>query len=682
MTMLTTVFIGAPTNANAAAINKTQKEATTWVNNQIGEYIDYDRAWGNQCVDLPLAYYSFLGEDNKGRSGDGYQYWTNYPKNGNYTQIAYKPGFVAQPGDIAVWGTSSSSSLGHVAIVDSANASYLYVIDIKGGQGYVVGPVRSVQTRAYVENPSKNFLGVIRPNFAAPPATRADDIGTNFYAAMRVIRDNTYVSTNGYTSSRTDNSQLFCFTRNSNGTYKINAAGTDRNLDVANYGNTEGSRIGFVTGGAGNTAQEWRIQKNNDGSYTLSPSCAQNLVLDLNMDNIATPLILWKPNGTSCQSFAIDRYVAPTDDIGTNFYATIQVGRNKVYVGTNGYTSTRANNSQLFYFTRNTNGTYKITASNTNYNLDAANFGNTAGTRVGFMTGGAGNTAQEWSIRKGSDGLYSLSPSCAPLLLLDLNTDNAASPLLLWTPNGTACQSFAIERYVAPADDIGTDFYATIQVGYNNAYIGINGYMTTRTDNSQLFYFTRNNNGTYRINAMGTDRNLDVSNFGSTEGTLVHFISGAAGNTAQEWRIQRSGDGYLLSPTCSPNLTLDLNTNDTTPLRLWNPNGSVCQLFSIIKTPMSDPEPAILSSISVAARPNKTLFEAGETIDLAGLSLLATYSDGSTKIITESFGYWPEVMNYAGRPQAITVAYEGQQTTFEVRFMVSCFPEAIDPPVS
>ena len=76
--------------------------------------------------------------------------------------------------------------------------------------------------------------------------------------------------------------------------------------------------------------------------------------------------------------------------------------------------------------------------------------------------------------------------------------------------------------------------------------------------------------------------------------------------------------------------------------------------------------PVTLTGIAVATNPTKTSYMAGETLDTTGLTLKATYSDGSTKTITEGFTCTPTKLDTAGT-QTITVSYGGKTTSFKVK---------------
>jgi hypothetical protein len=70
--LLSIVVVGT---FSAEATSKTRDEAVAWVNSQIGKCLDYDGAYGAQCVDLIAYYYQFLGATTPG--GNACDYTTN-----------------------------------------------------------------------------------------------------------------------------------------------------------------------------------------------------------------------------------------------------------------------------------------------------------------------------------------------------------------------------------------------------------------------------------------------------------------------------------------------------------------------------------------------------------------------------------------------------------------------------
>ncbi len=72
-----------------------------------------------------------------------------------------------------------------------------------------------------------------------------------------------------------------------------------------------------------------------------------------------------------------------------------------------------------------------------------------------------------------------------------------------------------------------------------------------------------------------------------------------------------------------------------------------------------------LTAISVASAPNKTNYFVGDALDTSGLTLTASYSNGTTKIITSGFTTEGFDSSTAGT-KTITVNYGGKSTSFSV----------------
>lgn len=120
--MVTSVICGSFAGHSATAQAATRDEAVAWADAQIGKGLDYDGAYGNQCVDLIKYYYDYFGVAGYA-TGNANAYITN----------ALPPGWTRvygdyQPGDVAVWkvnyscGTYSTTAYGHVGIITSADS--------------------------------------------------------------------------------------------------------------------------------------------------------------------------------------------------------------------------------------------------------------------------------------------------------------------------------------------------------------------------------------------------------------------------------------------------------------------------------------------------------------------------------------------------------------------------------
>ena len=131
----------------------TRESAVQWVLSQEGKRIDYDGAYGCQCVDLIKAYYAHFGVAQYAR-GNGNQYASNALPPG-WTRIRNYAEFVPEPGDVAVWGTGIGRN-GHVAIILSANVNRFTSMD----QNWPSGSGCKKVNHNY-----RHFWGVVRPNF-------------------------------------------------------------------------------------------------------------------------------------------------------------------------------------------------------------------------------------------------------------------------------------------------------------------------------------------------------------------------------------------------------------------------------------------------------------------------------------------------------------------------------------
>lgn len=110
-------------NSSVKVSAATQNDAVNWAVSQIGKGLDYDGAYGNQCVDLIKYYYAYFGVAGYA-SGNANAYKSNNLPPG-WTRVYGN----YQPGDVAVWKTNhscstcSTTSYGHVGIITSADSA-------------------------------------------------------------------------------------------------------------------------------------------------------------------------------------------------------------------------------------------------------------------------------------------------------------------------------------------------------------------------------------------------------------------------------------------------------------------------------------------------------------------------------------------------------------------------------
>jgi|GEM_PF-3856636 len=159
--VLISAFVFLPNYAYATL--RTQAEAVAWARSQIRQPLHGD----GECVRVVQSYYVFLGVPiprgaarSYGTPGDefgGLREQNTVPA--GWTTIRHYQGFVAQPGDVAVW-TYYWSVWGHVGIVISADSNQMTYVDQARNRPYVMET-----TRSYIA-PNTVFWGVIRPNFS------------------------------------------------------------------------------------------------------------------------------------------------------------------------------------------------------------------------------------------------------------------------------------------------------------------------------------------------------------------------------------------------------------------------------------------------------------------------------------------------------------------------------------
>ena len=131
------------------SINTKVDDALKYIASLEGRAMDYDGAYGAQCVDLIKYYYKYLGVANYAR-GNGKDYATNSLPPG-WTRIK---GAVPQKGDILVY-TSGGGGYGHVAIAESTNVSWH-----QNFNGKYVRKISGNYNTIHV-----GYWGIIRPNF-------------------------------------------------------------------------------------------------------------------------------------------------------------------------------------------------------------------------------------------------------------------------------------------------------------------------------------------------------------------------------------------------------------------------------------------------------------------------------------------------------------------------------------
>ena len=144
-----TVHITREDMRPAGMLYISQSEALNWLHNAVGGSIDFDGAYGAQCVDLLKAYYDYLGVG--AQHGNAQDYRSNFLPQG-WQRIE---GADPLPGDILIY---VGGTYGHVAVYESDYSTY--------HQNWGVPYVINMTDRPYnAISPGRVYWGVVRPFF-------------------------------------------------------------------------------------------------------------------------------------------------------------------------------------------------------------------------------------------------------------------------------------------------------------------------------------------------------------------------------------------------------------------------------------------------------------------------------------------------------------------------------------
>lgn len=127
-----------------------------FINKNNGKVIDFDGAYGGQCVDLFRFYNRDVLEIAQPKPGNAKDFWGNYTSDpnlyNNFERIANTPTFVPIEGDVMIWG---NGKYGHIAVcTGDGDTNWFNSFD----QNYPIGSACKIVKHNY-----NNVLGVLRP---------------------------------------------------------------------------------------------------------------------------------------------------------------------------------------------------------------------------------------------------------------------------------------------------------------------------------------------------------------------------------------------------------------------------------------------------------------------------------------------------------------------------------------
>lgn len=118
-----------------------------------GVYVDYDHAWGYQCMDLYQQFNHEVVGAVTVPSATAAGVVTNYPKN-NYVYIANGPTNFPFLGDVVIWKVSNILPLGHIGVCIAADPLHVLSFD----QNWPIGHAPWLVNHNYNSPPVAGWL--------------------------------------------------------------------------------------------------------------------------------------------------------------------------------------------------------------------------------------------------------------------------------------------------------------------------------------------------------------------------------------------------------------------------------------------------------------------------------------------------------------------------------------------
>lgn len=513
-----------------------REDAVKWAYAQEGKFLDYDKVYGAQCVDLVHYYYAYFGKASYA-TGNGCDFVNNKLPDG-WTRIKNTADFVPQPGDIAVWG-KELSQYGHVAIILSADAHSFVSMD----QNWPRGSACKKVTHNYNE-----FWGVIRPNFSEPPSN--PPTYSNFWVDHYLF----------------DLSETVSFTAVASGadnyTIGIDKTGVGR----------------VVTEGCGST-YTISADRLGAGEYSAYMTVANSAGY---VDTYKVYFVVVE----KC-NFA-DKFSARIQNIGTGCYIT---NKDSKIVGApeSGY------NDQIWFFNKCSDGSYTIMSQLDGLMMDDEWDSDVpAGADIRAWSA-TGQDKQRFNIYYMDDAFY-IRPANTKTLVVDMGAGEPYNVACYNLSRNAGQQKYRFDM-VGMGDYIpyglGDEFYAQLRCQGTNLYVtnqsgNVAGAAAT-ADDSQIWKFMRQSNGAYVIQNTLDGSYIDVEN--SNDANKTNFLSynEYTGNRNQQFYFYEMDNAFYIKPLISNTRVMDMQSTAPYNVALWDKgNDWGPQKFDVIKVSHSD----------------------------------------------------------------------------------------------
>lgn len=372
------------------------------------------------------------------------------------------------------------------------------------------------------------------------------------------------------------------------GTYRQSAANGGSYVpqagDIIYYGSgSSPSHVGIVSDCDGSTV--YTIEGNYSNKVgTRAINLSNSYIIGYGVPNYKGV----NPNPDPIPTKWYDEYSLA--DVGTDFCAYIinteawkhitnESNNNVIMHNENGYAE------QIWRFTKNADGSYKIINCKTGCALDRGGSDNNV-----YVSPDCGNDYQSWYIY-GESGAYFFKPRNSDNVM-DISggsvEDGANVGMFEW--NGTTAQKFQIWKLdtwtnLEMLQDVGTNFHAYLinteawKNIVNESDDNVAMHNDTKSEN-QIWKFIRKDDGSYKILNCKTGKALD---WNDKNGNV--YVNSDYNNDFQSWYIFGESGAYFLKPKNS-NKVLDITSgsvNDGANVQIYDWNGTTAQKFQIWK---------------------------------------------------------------------------------------------------
>lgn len=703
--MLLSITAGIDMSSLAATNNHTAAEAVQWAKSQIGKALDYDGAYGAQCVDLIYYYYVYLGQSSKG--GSAYAYMTNSLPSG-WKRIKINSSSAMKAGDIAVWKQNYgewTGSYGHVSIVES---------DVSTSSSKFTTIQQNYNNQQYVTQNSNMPKGavycVIRPDFKVPVTNVTVTFNGNGGTVSKSSITLKKGSTIGNNIPTTTNNNGYSF----NGWYTAKAGGTKysgttainsnitlyaqwiQNSTPVQYGKiyriiNSNSGMAIQSNGSGSGAfvrqqpisnanqQLWRVvDEDGHGNYKLQ--CLYGgRVLDVNGGSTAlgTQLIVYDNENTSNQFFS---FVFRGQQNGKDLYS-IHHKKTGRALDIKEASKNAGAQLQTYYFHGNAQQLFRIEeVTNRAVSFHDNLSENYLPTPKDVYDYSGGVTPRDcYQSRNSEYAVSTVDPQKNMLVLNQIKAGNATNSYVFVTNiNG----SYNYDIY--NLNDSTMYLYFTAKSSVEGAKMFFRwGYDSTtncksvtlsKTEKTYVVELPRTWNSGSNIHPwIDTACTVEMGNIYLTTEKLLNISdlpelasmqTDAFNAQVKSYDVsQNSGNyGYLPEPSAQKNgyVFAGWYTQRVGGTKVTEdmPLGYNTKLYAHW-------EKAELTDIAISTMPQKTVYEIGESLITSGLKLKLTYSDGSTDTITSGYTVSGFDSSTAGT-KTVTVKYGNLSTKFTV----------------